>query len=93
MEYVLRKTENEKIWKERMDSGFVKELAQGSLPIERFKYLVAQGYLFLVIVAFRVSYYLADKGEDPVCTTESSRRFKDAVLRRRRDGRLKVHFN
>ncbi|KAK0099872.1 hypothetical protein ONS95_013301 [Cadophora gregata] len=48
LEYVLERRDVQTPWKEHTEHAFVAGLADGTLPVESFKYYLIQDYLFLV---------------------------------------------
>ncbi|KAE9374465.1 hypothetical protein N431DRAFT_437888 [Stipitochalara longipes BDJ] len=48
IEYILERPDVQRPWKEHTEHEFVAGLADGTLPVERFKYYLIQDYLFLV---------------------------------------------
>lgn len=46
LEYIIEQTGD--VWKMHTEHEFLTRLADGSLPIENFKYYLIQDYLFLV---------------------------------------------
>ena len=43
----LLRAEADEIWREIFDNPFLKEVQQGTLPMEKFRYYLAQDYLYL----------------------------------------------
>ena len=48
IEYVLEREDVQPAWKQHTEHDFVAGLADGTLPVESFKYYLIQDYLFLV---------------------------------------------
>lgn len=48
MEYLLDRPDVKDAWKGHVEHGFVARLADGTLPIDMFKYYLIQDYLYLV---------------------------------------------
>ncbi len=48
VQYLLDRDDVQKPWKEFTTHQFVRKMADGSLPIEKFNYYMVQDYLFLV---------------------------------------------
>ena len=48
IEYLLDREDVKPPWKEHTEHEFVKQMANGTLPIEKFKTYLIQDYLFLV---------------------------------------------
>ena len=48
IEYLLERSDVRGPWKEHTEHDFVKQLANNTLDIERFKFYLIQDYLFLV---------------------------------------------
>jgi thiaminase len=48
IEYLLERADVIPPWREYTEHSFVAGLADGSLPVEAFKYYLVQDYLFLV---------------------------------------------
>jgi len=48
VEYLLERQDVQRAWKEHTEHAFVAGMADGTLPIESFKFYLIQDYLFLV---------------------------------------------
>ncbi|CAG8955247.1 hypothetical protein HYFRA_00011229 [Hymenoscyphus fraxineus] len=48
IEYLLERSDVQKAWKEHTEHDFVAGMADGTLPIESFKYYLIQDYLYLI---------------------------------------------
>lgn len=48
VDWLLEREDVQKVWKEFTQHEFVEQLGDGTLPVERFKYYMAQDYLYLV---------------------------------------------
>jgi hypothetical protein len=51
IEYVLQRKDVNGPWKEHTEHEFVRQMADGTLPVENFKVYLVQDYLFLVSIA------------------------------------------
>jgi len=50
VEYLLERPDVKDAWREHTHHEFVAGLADGSLPVEAFKYYLVQDYLYLVSI-------------------------------------------
>lgn len=48
VEYLLTHKDVREPWQEHVEHDFVKKLADGTLPLDSFKYYLIQDYLYLV---------------------------------------------
>lgn len=48
IQWLLERTDVARVWKEHTHHSFVAGLANGTLPVDRFKYYLIQDYLYLV---------------------------------------------
>lgn len=53
--YLLDREDAQKPWKEYTEHEFVSKMADGTLPVEKFKYYMIQDYLFLVFLSTKTS--------------------------------------
>jgi thiaminase len=51
VEYLLERPDVKDAWREHTHHEFVAGLADGSLPVEAFKYYLVQDYLYLVSIS------------------------------------------
>jgi thiaminase len=69
VEYLLERPDVKDAWKEHTHHEFVAGLADGSLPVEAFKYYLVQDYLYLVsILQSGTKIYLTSS--DTICEGE-----------------------
>lgn len=54
VEYLLERADVKDVWREHTHHEFVAGLADGSLPVEAFKYYLVQDYLYLVSILLGV---------------------------------------
>ncbi|KAI9873975.1 MAG: hypothetical protein M1830_010344, partial [Pleopsidium flavum] len=66
LDYLLNRAEVKEAWREHTEHEFVNRMADGSLPIENFKYYLIQDYLYLVQFARAnaLAAYKANKIDD-----------------------------
>ena len=69
MEYMLRRLDIIDRWKGYTDNRFLKELAQGSLPSEKFEYYLSQDYHLLVCIVPLSLSCVDNKPAGSICTT------------------------
>jgi thiaminase len=48
LEYALERPDVQPVWKEFTEHAFVASIANGTLPVEKFKTYLIQDYLYLV---------------------------------------------
>lgn len=70
MEYVLERPDVVKRWQGFTEHEFVAGLADGSLPLESFKYYLIQDYLFLVSSSQYPSWIQNLTLPDPICESQ-----------------------
>ncbi len=71
IDYLLNRPEVKEAWRQHTEHDFVSRMANGSLPIDNFKYYLIQDYLYLVSTACRhASIRHSDINKGPVCPGE-----------------------
>lgn len=75
VEYLLQRPDVRDAWKAHTHHAFVAGLADGTLPVEAFKYYLIQDYLYLVQFAraCALAAYKARTMEDIAAVSESNR--------------------
>lgn len=81
-EYLLSRADVKPAWHDFTHHEFVRQMGDGTLPLEWFKYYMIQDYIYLVslgIVALTSAF--TDRRKDPLCSRKRFGWIQDQVTR------------
>lgn len=86
VDYVLDREDVKKAWLAYSEHDFVKQLAKGALPLEKFKNYLIQDFLFLVCISWSSCTTVLISMSDPLLESQRTSCIQGEVARGYQEG-------